>query len=133
MATPQEAPDLLFYDGGCGLCHGLVRFLARRSDTCRFAPLGGATFRARFPDGDPPASVVVLHGDRVLVRSGAVLHLLLGLGGGWALLARLGGLVPRRLRDGAYDAVARVRNRLFRRPETACPRVPPSTQARFLP
>ncbi|WP_306600976.1 thiol-disulfide oxidoreductase DCC family protein [Geothrix sp. 21YS21S-2] len=133
MATPREAPDLLFYDGGCGLCHGLVRFLARRSGTCRFAPLGGATFRERFPEADPPASVVVVHGDRVLLRSEAVLHLLLGLGGGWTLLARLGGRVPRGLRDGAYDVVARARNRLFSRPESACPRVPPSIQARFLP
>ncbi len=133
MTPPPEPPDLLFFDGGCGLCHALVRFLAFREGSCRFAPLGGATYRAHFPEGDPPPSLVVLHGDRVLLRSGAALHLLRSLGGGWALLARLGGWVPRGLRDGLYDGVARVRNRLFRRPEGTCPRVPPSLQGRFLP
>ncbi|MBI5445766.1 MAG: DUF393 domain-containing protein, partial [Deltaproteobacteria bacterium] len=27
---PPPAPDLVLYDGGCGLCHRSVSFLARR-------------------------------------------------------------------------------------------------------
>ncbi|BDU72755.1 thiol-disulfide oxidoreductase DCC family protein [Mesoterricola silvestris] len=133
MANAPAPPDLLFYDGRCGLCHGLVRFLALREGTCRFAPLGGAAFREAFPGARAPETLVVLHGERILVRSEAVLHLLRGLGGGWACLAFLARGVPRRFRDGAYDLVARLRIRLFGRPGSPCPRVPPSARARFLP
>src|SRR6266545_4057289 len=50
-----------------------------------------------------------------------VLDMLRRLGGGWRVLAALFGLVPRPLRDAAYDFVARVRFRLFARPADACP------------
>jgi len=134
MRAPPASPDLLFYDGQCGLCHGLVRFLARRRGTCRFAPLGGSTFRERVPAGSAlPDSLVVLTGDRVLVRSRAVLHLLRALGGVWGLAARLGERVPARFADAVYDAVARRRSRWFARPQVSCPLVPPGLQARFLP
>ena len=132
--SASRAPDLLFYDGYCGLCHRLVAFLVRRDPHCRFAPLGGSTYQDRV--GPSPAqaeSLVVLHGDRVLVRSDAVLHLLRGLGGGWALLAGVGRLVPVWLRDAAYALVARLRLRLFRRPEGMCPVLPLALRARFLP
>ena len=126
-------PDLLFYDGTCGLCHGLVRFLARRHPTCRFAPLGGATFRERLPGARTGASLVVLAADRVLRRSGAVLHLLRGLGGGWALLATLAGLWPGRWLDLGYDLVARLRHRLFASPAGSCPSLPEELRGRLLP
>ena len=134
MDPSPALPDLLFYDGRCGLCHGLVAFLARRDPGLHFAPLGGATHRARVPPGPSPGqTLVVLHGGRVLVRSAAVLHLLRRVGGPFAVLAFLGGLFPRVLRDGGYDVAARLRNALFRPPETLCPRMPPAFRARFLP
>ncbi|HZH02738.1 MAG TPA: DCC1-like thiol-disulfide oxidoreductase family protein [Myxococcaceae bacterium] len=36
--------DILFYDGGCGLCHRAVRFVLARDPAgrFRFAPLGGS-------------------------------------------------------------------------------------------
>ncbi|HVZ48183.1 MAG TPA: DCC1-like thiol-disulfide oxidoreductase family protein, partial [Gemmatimonadaceae bacterium] len=48
-------------------------------------------------------------GDRVLTRSGAALRVARHLGGGWRLLSGALRLVPRALRDAAYDAVARRR------------------------
>jgi predicted DCC family thiol-disulfide oxidoreductase YuxK len=117
-------PDLLFYDGHCGLCHGLVRFAAVRHPTCRYAPLGGPTYRARIPEERRqtlPNSVILLHGDRLLTRSDAVLQLLRPMGPGWATLALLGRLLPRRLRDAAYDRLARWRRRLFLPPGGSCP------------
>ena len=43
-----------------------------------------------------------------------------------------GRLVPRALRDALYDAFARVRRRLFPRPEQACPVLPEPLRARFV-
>jgi len=130
--------DLVFYDGGCGLCHRAVRFALRRDDGTRFAfaPLQGSTFLDRIPAdrrAHLPDSLVILHGDRLLVKSDAVLHLLHQLGGAWRLLARLGQFLPPRVRDALYDSLARHRHHLFAAPAQACPTVPPHLQSRFHP
>lgn len=134
-------PDLVLYDGGCGLCHRSVAFLARRDrdgSRFRFAPLGGATAAARLGDpsasGFPAGTVVVLTSDgRTLLRSDAALHALRRLGGPWRAFAAVSRAVPRPLRDASYRLVARVRRRLFPPPEGACPRLPAGLAGRFLP
>jgi predicted DCC family thiol-disulfide oxidoreductase YuxK len=118
--TPDRSVDLLFYDGGCGLCHRSVTFvLARDRDGAKFryAPLNGSTFVQRFSEAD-----------RV-----ALIHIGERLGEPWRILARIASLVPRWLLDLGYDGVARIRRRLFTRPEGACPRLPPELRTRFLP
>lgn len=137
--NPREAPDHVFYDGTCGLCHGTVLFLLRRRrrERFRFAPLEGETFARRVPAESRaalPDSVVVetAEGD-LLVRSDGALRLLRRLGGGWSWLAAGLSLVPRRIRDAGYDLVARRRRRWFRRPEGVCPVVEAEEARLFLP
>ncbi len=138
-ATSTTGPEVLFYDGGCGLCHRAVLFLLwadREGRAFRFAPLGGATFEAQVPPSErrglPDSMVLRMADGALLTRSAGVLHILRRLGGGWRVLAFLFGLVPRPLRDVAYDSVARIRFRLFARPDDACPMVPPPLRSRFL-
>ena len=41
----MTAPETIFYDGGCGLCHRFVRFVIKRDPDgtlFRYAPLEGA-------------------------------------------------------------------------------------------
>lgn len=129
----------LFFDGGCGLCHAAVRFLARHDGAgrIRFAPLEGTTFQRLVPAasrGALPDSLVALTPEgRLLTRSDAVVHLLRTLGGFWVAWARLLAALPRPLRDGLYALVARFRARLFRRPEGACPVLPSTLLNRFEP
>lgn len=138
--TPP-VPDLVFYDGDCGLCHRSVSFLARRDrDGSRFlfAPLGGETAGTRLGGGGfgqhPAGTVVVLDEKGVVrTRSDAVLHALDRLGGIWRIVAGAMRVVPRPLRDGVYRAVARTRRRLFARPRGTCPRLPSHLAGRFLP
>ena len=133
------APELLFYDGACGLCHHSVRFVLAhdRSGAFRFAPIGGPTFDAAVPasarPGFPDAIVVKRADGALLFRSDATLHILAQLGGGWRALAAALRAVPRPLRDVVYDWVARSRKRWFQTPEDACPVVPPDLRARFAP
>jgi predicted DCC family thiol-disulfide oxidoreductase YuxK len=68
--------------------------------------------------------------ERVRVRSDAVLALARYLGGAWRALT-IFRLVPRPLRDLAYDVFARHRYRVFGR-YSACPIPPPEVRARFL-
>lgn len=137
-SSTGEGPEHLFYDGDCGVCHWSVIFVARRDpdgSRFRFAPLGGAVFAREVPAavaGTLPDSIVVrTHGGDLLVRSSAALYILRRIGGGWRVVAALGRLVPRPLRDWAYDRFARVRHRLVAKPHGACPMVPPDWRDRF--
>lgn len=130
--------ERLFYDGSCALCHGAVRFVLARDPegrAFRFAPLDSPAFRAVASDearASLPDSLVLATDDgRLLTRSDAVLHLLGRLGGGWRVLAGFGRVVPKGLRDAAYDLVARVRYRFFGRKDDACPVIPPGLRSRF--
>jgi predicted DCC family thiol-disulfide oxidoreductase YuxK len=136
-ATPTRA--VLFYDGGCGLCHRSVRALLAldRAGALRFAPLGGETLRELVPEVERaalPDSLVLRTADgRLLVRTAAVVESLRLLGGPAGSLAAMARVVPRPLADRLYDLVARVRRRLIRPPAGACPAVGPVLRARFLP
>jgi len=132
------APARLFYDGSCGLCHRAVRFVLaedRPGDAFRVAPLGGEAFAREIPAearAGLPDSLLVVRADGVrLVRSAAVLHLADRMGGLWRAFALALRAVPAPLRDRGYDAVARVRLRLFARPIDVCPPLPPRLRARF--
>jgi predicted DCC family thiol-disulfide oxidoreductase YuxK len=136
--VPGE-PELLFYDGGCGLCHRSVRFVAAkdRKGAFRFAPIGGETFLATVPAAARaglPDSIVVLGRDGQLrVKSDGTILILERLGGGWRVLSALLRLLPRGVRDAGYDFVARHRIGWFGRAEQACPLVPPHLRGRFAP
>lgn len=130
----------MLFDGYCGLCDGLVRrlFLADRRGVLRFAPLQGATRRAveaRLGRGLPEETIVLVTDWRtanacVVTRSDAVAAIARIVGGWWRPLAA-SRILPRRLRDAAYDFVARRRARWFGRLDSC--RVPtPEERARFL-
>jgi predicted DCC family thiol-disulfide oxidoreductase YuxK len=136
----RETPsaEYVFYDGHCGLCHGAVKFVLKHDRSgygFRFAPLQGETFEARVPverrAGLPDSFVVLTHEGALLVRSNAFLHILRRLGGGWALLAAMVGVIPRGLRDFVYNFIARIRHRVFGRRDEVCPIVPVELRARF--
>ena len=135
--------DVILFDGVCGLCNRVVRFVLRRDPdgAFRFAPLQGEFAAAALarPRPDAPALstvvVVVSPGapeERLLTRSRAALHVMRRLGGGWRCLSAVLSVFPSALLDVAYRAVARVRYRIFGRFD-ACPVPAPEHRARFLP
>jgi len=135
--VPAE-PEALFYDGYCGLCHRSVKRVLRADRDgvlFYFAPLQGRTIervltpsqRAALPD-----SIVVRTFDgRVLVKSAAVLHVLTRLGGWYRLIGLLASVVPRAVRDLVYDGGAKVRHKVFAKPNEACPMLPAELRQRF--
>lgn len=133
---------LVFYDGVCGLCDRFVQFLLARDrrGRLRFAPLQGELARRELEaPGQPPAdsdSIVVIAGwhspaSRRLIRSRAVLHAVGELGPGWLLLTVVARIVPRRVGDAAYAALARRRYGLFGRLDV-CTVPRPEWRDRFL-
>ncbi|TVP48497.1 MAG: DUF393 domain-containing protein [Gemmatimonadales bacterium] len=157
-APPGSTPVLL-YDGSCGVCARSVQFVLRRDhrrQSLRFASLE-SDFGRRITGSDPRLAGVdsliwaepapgpstpsgvrpsLAPGDplpplRMLVRSDAVIAVAAYLGGVWRGLALVGSLVPRPLRDGAYDVVARNRHRVPGRSDR-CLLPTPAERERFL-
>lgn len=134
---------LLLFDGTCGFCAANVQFVLRHERdrrTLHFASLDSATGRAirsRHAGLDNVDSVIwydpatPTRGERVLVRSAAVLRVLAYLGGVWRPLGWLGAIVPRAIRDRVYDFVARHRHRLTRG-GPACLLPTPEQRIRFI-
>lgn len=81
--------------------------------------------------GLPDSVALLTHSGRLLVKSDAVLHALAGIGGGWKWLGGALRLIPRAVRDTAYDAMARIRKRFFVAPQQTCPMLPPALRGRF--
>ena len=136
--APLEHP-VVFYDGGCGLCHSSVRFLISRDPTgrLRFATLQGGYAEEHLPAGvrdvGPDGTIVLLEpGVGVSVRSRALLRALSHLGGRWRVLGSLAA-VPglSRILDVAYGVVTRNRDRWFGRTDQ-CPVLDPALRSRFL-
>ena len=127
----------MLFDGECGVCNGLVKFVLDmdRRSTLLFSTLDGA-FAARvlaehaelrsvdsmlWVEQDHPGDAHV-----VRVKSDAMIALFTYLGGWRRWGATLYSLVPRVIRDGAYDLFARIRHRVAPR-VASC-----STDARLL-
>lgn len=137
--VPGE-PEVVFYDGGCGLCHRWVRRLAvwdGDGELYRYAPLDGRTATSLMTPAQRdalPDSVVLRTGQgRLLTRSAAAVHMLDQLGGWPRVAAWALSLLPAPLRDFGYDRVAAVRHKLFKKPDNACPFASPELRERFLP
>lgn len=135
MTTPPERhmtpPTIIVFDGDCAVCNGWVGLLARVDRHAAFefvpaqCPRGGRLLRAAGLAAQDLDTILVLEGERRLVRSNAILHAMTRLGGGWRVLAVVR-IVPRPLRDLAYRLFARSRYRVFGR-ATACRISPPPT------
>lgn len=126
---------VVLFDGECNLCHGLLRFIARRDrrERFRFAALQGAAARRLLANMALPESletVVLLLGQRAHLRSGAVLRIYARLRWPWPLLSGLL-LVPWPLRDGCYRLVAAGRRRWFGRRDAAFA-VPEEVRSRMM-
>jgi len=140
MASPSH--PILLYDGVCGLCNRLVRFTLRhdRKDTFRFASLQGSTAAGILRrHGQSPADLDTFYAvtdfdqpdEQLRSRSDAALFVLQDLGGRWSVLAALGHLLPKSLRDALYNLVARNRYRVFGKFD-ACPLPRPNDRPKFL-
>lgn len=122
-SAPGAQPVLL-YDGECGLCNGVVRFLLRhdRVGRLKFAPLQSAPAQAYLaaqglPTADFDSLVFVPDWSHpapgaALLRTDGALAAIAELGGGWRILAKLH-VLPRWLRDPCYKLVAKTRYALF--------------------
>ena len=141
MNEPIQAEKLparvLFFDGVCVMCNGIVRRLLRidRSHEFYFAPLQGETAaaaRSRYPQiPSTLETMVYLEEGRVYLRSAGVLRVARLLPYPWKVLSWFR-ILPSFITDLIYELVARSRYRVFGKYEQ-CAVPSAEDRARFLP
>ena len=131
----SEMPILLF-DGVCNLCHGSVRFVLRqeRRPELRFCPLESASGTRLLAqhglNADYRGSLVLIEAGTVFLKSDAALRVASYLKWPWSW-GRAAVILPRGLRDWAYDVIARNRYRWFGRHD-ACLLPTPELRRRLI-
>ena len=115
--NPWPDDDVILYDGVCVFCSHWVRFVAARDSEQRFRftaiQSGYGTRLAQAFGIDPgnPDTNAVVHVGEIFVKPDASLTVLSHLPRwGWVRALRL---VPKPLRDAAYNLVAHNRYRIF--------------------
>ncbi len=135
----QAGRMTLFYDGECGFCHGVVRFLLAedQKDLISFSPLQGDYFKSVFSKEQiasfPDSIVLKTEDGAAYLKSSAVVVMLIALGGLWRPLGNLLWLVPKPIRDAVYVGIGRVRKRLLAVPSDLCPVLVPELRRKFIP
>lgn len=144
MTEPSGARNVIFVDGACVLCHGLVAFLLKRDKrkVLSFSTLQGKT--AAIVLSEPPydrlrqevSSVIYVRDcqgphERIYTHSTAVLLALRDIGGPWRHVAWLR-FLPSPLRNLGYRFIAHNRYRWFGKHDDACPLPSQDDTARFL-
>jgi len=131
----KEKPVLLF-DGMCNLCNGWVNFIIGRDpeSRIRFASLQSKAGRKLLNeynlDPEKMDTVIFLDGENVYERSDAVIHLSRYLHGA-ARFVSAARFIPRSVRDGIYNLIARNRYLWFGKRDSC--RLPgPGDKERFL-
>ena len=110
---------IIFFDGDCGLCNGILRWIKnkKRSSVFQFIPLqhlknkNDSQFKIPLPknyDG-----IIFMTNDNVYLKSNAVFRILFELHPLWKMLQPLLWL-PTWFRDFFYDLIARNRHYFFK-------------------
>ncbi|HLK59114.1 MAG TPA: DCC1-like thiol-disulfide oxidoreductase family protein [Chthonomonadaceae bacterium] len=134
--TETQPIALVLFDGVCNLCNRSVQFIIRNDPGKRFrfaslqSPAGQEVQQRFHLPPDALDSVLLLENDRLYNRSTAALRIARRLRGLWPLLSVLL-LVPRPLRDWAYNLIAKNRYRLFGKRDV-CMLPTPELKDRFI-
>lgn len=132
----QSTHRIILFDGVCNLCNGAVNFVIQRdtSNIFKFAPLqenaGTVLLKKYAISFQKLDSIVLIENDKVYVKSSAALRIARKMSGLWPLLY-VCLVIPRFIRDGVYDFIAKNRYKWFGRKEQ-CMIPTPDFREKFL-
>ncbi len=125
---------VLFFDGVCGLCNGVVDFVMRfdSKQIIRFSPLQSDYAKSKLPASltEDLSTLVVLKNDQIYTQSEAVFLIAQQLGGVFRLLL-IFKILPASLNNQIYSWISRSRYQIFGKKDSC--RLPTiAEKARFL-
>ena len=113
--------SIVFFDGVCNLCNGLVDFMITRDNksTLRYASLQGITAKELLPEEmiSELDSLAFHTNKKIYTRSDAVILAIAQLGGLWKSILVLR-IIPGFIRDPIYLYIAKNRYRWFGKRES---------------
>ena len=128
--------NIVFFDGYCILCNGLVDFLlkADRKGMLKFASLQGDTAKKLLsPDYLDKVDTIIFKNQKgeISIKSRAIIQILITIGGIWKVLAVFS-FLPSSFLNRIYDFVAQKRYKWFGKRDQC--RIPnPDERERILP
>jgi predicted DCC family thiol-disulfide oxidoreductase YuxK len=131
----MEHPIILF-DGVCNLCNGAVQYLLKhdKKRAFLFASLQSETGKRILAEHGLPRnqleSIIYVSGNTSLQKSDAILSICKELGG-WFKLLTIFSVIPKTIRDSAYDRIATNRYKWFGK-QDHCMIPTPELKRRFL-
>lgn len=105
---------IVFFDGNCGFCNRWVSLLLKWDQSEQFIYCNlnlDAELSKQLKIQEPLKqvdSIVLVQEGKVFYRSDAVFKILIALGGWWSIF-KIYRLIPRLLRDGLYELIAKHR------------------------
>ena len=131
----MDNPIILF-DGVCNFCNYWVTFAIKRDrkNKLKFTPLQGETAKQLLPqfhiNPSSLSSVIFIDNGKAYTQSSAAIQICKHLDGGWKLFYALI-IIPKFMRDGLYNIMARNRYKWFGKKES-CMIPTPELKERFL-
>ncbi len=132
----QLTHSIILFDGVCNLCNGAVNFVIKRDpgNVFKFTPLqekqGVLLLKKHAIDAQELDSIVLVENKKVYTKSSAALRIARKLSGLWPLFFVLL-IIPRFIRDGVYDFIAKNRYKWFGKKEQ-CMIPTPGFKEKFL-
>ena len=111
-------PPVVLFDGVCKLCNGSVNFILDRDrkGQLKLAPLqsnyGCAVLKEHGKNPEALDSMMLLEGERLTVKSTAVIRISKYLGSAWPL-CMIFLIIPPFIRNAIYDVIAKNRYKWF--------------------
>ncbi|TSA50171.1 MAG: DUF393 domain-containing protein [Sphingobacteriales bacterium] len=139
MAIPDNqfsSSPIIIYDGVCHLCNSGVNFILKRDrkKTFRFTPFQSLFAKNLLKENGESEHVgdtfILIHEGKIFNRADAALKITMLLGGKWKLFYPLY-LVPKFIRNGIYNIIARNRYKWFGK-EESCMMPSPEISERFI-
>ena len=132
----QLTHSIILFDGVCNLCNGAVNFVIKRDprNVFKFTPLqekqGILLLKKHAIDAQNLDSIVLIENGNVYIKSSAALRIARKMSNLWPLFFVLL-IIPRFIRDGVYDFIAKNRYKWFGKKEQ-CMIPTPGLREKFL-
>lgn len=127
---------IILFDGECNFCDSSVQFIIKRDPKglFHFASLQSPTgqeLQKKYGVPEDIDSIVLIEKDKSYYKSAAALRICRHLKEAWKLFYGFI-IVPRFIRNAAYDVIAKNRYKWFGKKEESCMLPSPSVRKRFL-
>ncbi len=136
MSKDDTPSRIVLYDGVCNLCNDSVKFIIKHDKSAKFhfapmqEPAGRALLKQHGLEDIDMSTFVLIKNGKAYLRSTAWMQIVSELDGAWPMLSAFR-VVPRFIRDAAYDYVGARRYKWFGKKEM-CLIPTPDTKRRFL-